>query len=87
MKQVMIAVALVAAGLAVGLSLPQVFAQAPQAEVQKWEQFCEKFAQRKWMEEGNENMASHGTKGFQLVSTAVRGEMNSNVLCYRRPAR
>ena len=34
-------VALGLVGLAVGLVTPGVFSQAPQPELQKWEQFCE----------------------------------------------
>ena len=79
----MVAVGLV--GLALGLIMPGVVAQAP--EVQKWEQFCEQFPERKFIESGNASMASHGKKGFQLVSGAMQGHMNSIVLCYRRPAR
>ena len=65
MKQVTFAVGLLALGLALGLVLPQVFAQSPQAErgreragvgapevqeVQEWEQFCEL---HKWSGKGH----------------------------------
>ena len=84
----MVAVGL--AGLALGLVIPGVFAQAPQAEVQKWEQFCETHrSQRgtdKVVKAANPSAAEHGKRGFQLVSVAG-GLQGSVVLCYRRPAR
>lgn len=80
----MVAVGLV--GLALGLVMPGVFAQAPQAEVQKWEQFCEEHSgPRVAVRNGNVSMARHGKHGgFQLVSSTWS---NALVLCYRRPAR
>ena len=89
----MIAVGLV--GLALGLVLPGVVAQAPQAEVQKWEQFCElyNFGGRGDMitDRANPSAAAHGKTGYQLV-VGTRGGGGGNdtsnlVLCYRRPAR
>jgi len=47
MKQVTIAVGLVAVGLAAGLVMPGILAQTPQAEVQRWEQFCEESGSKK----------------------------------------
>lgn len=82
----MVAVGL--AGLAVGLVMPGVFAQTPQAEVQKWQQFCERHNRKAYFENANASMAAHGKKGYELV-TATSGDPSLNyiVLCYRRPAR
>jgi hypothetical protein len=92
MKQVTFAVALIALGLAVGLAMPRVFAQAPQAEIQKWEQFCEistmrGSAIRKNIEAGNASMASHGKNGYQLATVSTFGDSAVLLLCYRRPVR
>jgi len=86
----MVAVGLVA--LAVGLVMPGVFAQAPQAEFQKWEQFCERHtlgAKDLIAAKANPSAAAHGKNGYQLVSSARGGEGNggSLILCYRRLAR
>ena len=88
MKQVAFSVGLLSLGLAVGLVMPRVLAQAPQAEVQKWEQFCE------WTDGGTEKraatavnagLAANGKEGYQLVNAF--GGRYQPVLCYRRPAR
>lgn len=72
-------------GLAFGLVMPAVLAQAPPPEVQKWEQFCETTAPRKGAADANVNAAAHGKKGYQLVSGSF--SPNGTVLyCYRRPA-
>jgi hypothetical protein len=90
MKQVTFAVVLVAVGLVVGLVMPGVFAQTPQAEVQKWQQFCEDHTQgvggkkNSAVSRANRSAATHGTGGYQLVSGASRGQATL-VLCYRRP--
>jgi len=82
----MVAVGLV--GLAVGLVMPGVFAQAPQAEVQKWEQFCETQTYRRGtaatVEAANPRIASHGKNGYQLVG-GVPSPRGPLVFCYRRP--
>lgn len=101
MKQVTFAVGLLALGLALGLVLPQVFAQSPQAErareragvgapgVQQWEQFCEwpsaGGTEKKASKAANASLASHGKEGYQLVSAF--GPRYQPILCYRRPAR
>jgi hypothetical protein len=78
----MVAVGLI--GLAVGLVMPGVFAQAPQAEGQKWEQFCEDHGPKKGLERANASAARHGKDGYELVG----GQWNQTyTLCYRRPAR
>lgn len=86
MKQVVLSVGLLSLGLAVGLVVPGVFAQAPQAEVQKWEQFCERYSGtgRKPLDKANASAAAHGENGYQLVSLAWPGDYT---YCYRRPAR
>jgi len=83
----MIAAGLV--GLALGLVMPGVLAQAPQAEVQKWEQFCEIHTHsRKLRQEVNARAKTHGTQGYQLVSGSTYAQNNTSILlCYRRPAR
>ena len=92
MKQVTFAVGLLVLGLALGLVMPGVFAQAPQAEVQKWEQFCERHRPDQgprddmMAERANPSAAAQGQNGYQLVSAATN-RRDSLILCYRRPAR
>ena len=91
MKQVTFAVGLLVLGLTVGLVIPGVFAQAPQAEVQKWEGFCEIPKQHGSLQKGiakaNVSVAAQGEKGYQLVSGTTFDNAGALVLCYRRPAR
>ncbi|MDH3653330.1 MAG: hypothetical protein OEN21_03600 [Myxococcales bacterium] len=86
----MVAVGLIGLGLAVGLVIPGVFAQSPQGEVQKWEQFCEVPPARGGYEKAtkmmSESVAAHGKSGYQLVGAAP-WDGNIWLLCYRRPAR
>jgi len=89
MKQVTFAAGLLALGLALGLIMPGVLAQAPQGEVQKWEQFCEmaSLSPRKGMDDANASAEAHGKRGYELVSGAPWGGLKTFFLCYRRPAR
>jgi hypothetical protein len=61
-------------GLAVGLVMPDVLAQAPQAaEVQLREQFCEEYVgSKKAVSKGSQSAAAHGKKGYQLVSSSLQ---------------
>ena len=89
MKQVALSVGLLSLGLAVGLVMPRVLAQAPQGEVPKWEQFCEwtggRATEKKLVEAVNAGLAANGKEGYQLVNAF--GYHTKPILCYRRPAR
>ena len=83
MKQVTFAAGLIALGLVLGQAMPQVFAQTPQPQVQKWEHFCEGHDGLRAVKRANESMATHEKKGYALIGVGV-GDA-SLVVCFRRP--
>ena len=67
----MVAVGLV--GLAVGLVMPRVVAQSAQAEVQKWEQFCEGYDGVRAVKNSERERKSPGEEGLPADGCRIRG--------------